>query len=46
MARRFTQPFMYDFIGASNQTLQGSTETQRIRTQPNHFNEPFKPDTA
>ena len=45
MDRWFTRPFMYDFIGASNQTLQGSTETQRIGAQPNHFNQPFKSDT-
>ena len=30
-ARRFTRPFMYDFIGRSNQTLQGSTETPKNR---------------
>ena len=46
MARRFTRPFMYDFIGRSNRALWCSQKPQRIRTQPNHFNEPFKPDTA
>ena len=34
MARRFTQPFMYDFIGASNQTLQGSTEPKESGHSP------------
>ena len=29
MARRFTQPFMYDFIDRSNKTLQDSTETPK-----------------
>ena len=37
---------MYDFIGRSNRALWGSQKPQRIRTQPNHFNEPFKSDTA
>ena len=37
MARRFTQPFMYDFIGRSNQTLQGSTETQKHRDAAQSF---------
>ena len=46
MARRFTWPFMYDFIGRSNRALWGSQKPQRIGTQPNHFNEPFKPDTV
>ena len=46
MARRLTRPFMYDFIGRSNRALWGSQKPQRIRTQPNHFNEPFKSDTA
>ena len=46
MARRFTQPFMCDFIGRSNRALWCSQKPPRIRTQPNHFNEPFKPDTA
>ena len=32
--------------GRSNRALWGSHKPQRIRTQPNHFNEPFKPDTA
>ena len=46
MARRFTRPFMYDFIGRSNRALWGSQKPQRIGIQPNHFNEPFKPDTV
>ena len=46
MARRFTQPFMYDFIGRSNRALWCSQKPPRIRTQPNHFNESFKSDTA
>ena len=37
---------MYDPIGRSNRALWGSQKPQRIRTQPNHFNEPFKSDTA
>ena len=37
---------MYDFIGRSNRALWCSQKPQRIRTQPNHFNEPFKSDTA
>ena len=45
MARRFTRPLMYDFIGRSNRALWRSQKPQRIRTQPNHFNQPFKSDT-
>ena len=37
---------MYDFIGRSNRALWGSQKPPRIRTQPNHFNKPFKSDTA
>ena len=37
MARRFTRPFMYDFIGASNQTLRGSTETPKNRGTAQSF---------
>ena len=46
MARRFTRPFMYDFIGRSNRALWYSQKHQRIGTKYNHFNESFKPDTA
>ena len=37
---------MYDSIGRSNRALWCSQKPQKIGTQPNHFNEPFKPDTA
>ena len=37
---------MYDFIGRSNRALWCSQKPPRIRTQPNHFNKPFKSDTA
>ena len=37
MARRFTRPFMYDFIGRSNRALWGSQKPQRIGTQQQSF---------
>ena len=37
---------MYGSIGRSNRALWGSQKPQRITTQPNHFNEPFKSDTG
>ena len=37
MARRFTQPFMYDFIGRSNRALRGSTETPKNRDTAQSF---------
>ena len=37
---------MSDFIGRSNRALWRSQKPQRIGTQPNHFNESFKSDTA
>ena len=37
MARRFTRPFMYDSIGRSSQTLQGSTETPKNQDTAQSF---------
>ena len=46
MARRFTRPLCT--ISSVHQIKRSGApqKPQRIRTQPNHFNEPFKPDTA
>ena len=37
MDRWFTRPFMYDFIGASNQALRGSTETPKNQDTAQSF---------
>ena len=46
MARRFARPLCT--ISSVHQIKRSGApqKPQRIRTQPNHFNEPFKSDTA